>query len=230
MRETLQELVAKSVSPVWLAEIYRRIQLCYAEADAHVANYTLLGEPERRNLLPHLRRGLVEADARKWAIECGLHATIENTVPDGHQFTLIKTGNLCLTISKTATSCSLPDLCVFRKQHSLINDMLMQQEMFPVTSVPTKDDELIYAILTHGPAYNGKDLDFVYLGFPNSDMTAWAEAPVSILEIQERQARLFQKPADDAPRQDFQEQQRTVPLKKGIKKKKQDDTGGGEAG
>ncbi|HWW30845.1 MAG TPA: hypothetical protein VNY80_12570 [Steroidobacteraceae bacterium] len=230
MRETLQELVATSVPPVWLNQIYRRIQNCYAEADAHVANYTLLGDPERRSLLPHLRRGLIEADARKWAVECGLQATIENTVPEGHQFMLIKTGQLCFTISKTATSCSLPDLCGFRKQHSRVNDMLMQQDFFPVSSVPTKGDELIYAILTHGPTQNGRDLDFVNLGFPNSEMTGWAEAPVSILEIQERQAILFQKAADDEPRQDFQEQQRTVPLKKGIKKNKQDDTGGGEAG
>ena len=228
MRETLQELVAKNAPPVWLGQIYHRIMQCYKEADAHVANYTLLGEPERRNLLPHLRRALVEADQRKWAIECGLRATVENTEPDGHQFMLIKTGRLCFTISKTATSCSLPDTCAFRKQHSRVNDMLMQQEMFVVNTAPA-DDDLIYAILTHGPGPNRRDLDFVYLGFPNPQMTGWAEAPISILEIQERQARLFQKPADDAPRQDFQEQQRTVPLKKGIKKKNRKE-GNGEAG
>jgi len=167
---------------------------------------------------------------RSLALECGLQATIEETETESHQFMLIKTGSLRFTISKTATSNTLPDSCGFRKQHSRVNNMLMQQSLFPVTPTPSDNDDVIYAILTHGPTYDGKGLDFVYLGFPNPQMTAWAEPPVSILEILERQARLYQKPDQDA-RQDFQEKQRNVPLKKDVrKKKKDDDAGNGEAG
>jgi len=227
MRETLQEIVAKSVPPQWLREVYGRFQRCYEEAFQHVANYPLLDAPERRHILPYLRRGLVEADARRWALDCGMHATVEDTETESHQFTFIRTGQICFTISKTTNGNALPTSCGFRKQHSHVNNMLMQQAMFPVIVAPAGDEDLIYAIITHGPTDNGQSLGFVSIGFPNSEMTGWAEPPVSIIEIQERQTRLFQKPELDL-HEHTQEEQRTVPLKKDVRKKKDDEEGLGD--
>jgi hypothetical protein len=224
MRETLQEIVAKSAPPHWLKGIYTRIQHCYAEAHQGVANHPGLDEAQRAILLPYMRRGLVETALHRWSLDCGLNASVEDTKTDSHQFTLIRFGQIAVTISKTSTCGAMPETCGFRKQHSRVNEMLMQQLLFPVPSSTDSDQELIYAIITHGPARGGVDLGFVSLGFPNSLMSAWVEQPVSIFEIEERQTKLCQKPDLDLHEQ-LQEKQRTPKIKKGVIQKREDEAG-----
>jgi hypothetical protein len=224
MRETLQEIVARSAPPHWVREIYTKVQHCYAEAHLTLANCSGLDDAQRGILLPHFRRGLVETTLHRWSVECGMRATVESTKTDSHKFTLIRFGKIGITISKTNTSSAMPESCWFRKQHSRVNDMLMQQALFPVPTSSELDEELIYAIITHGPESRGIQLGFVALGFPNGEMSDWAEPPVSILDIQERQATLFQKPEVDL-QEALQEERRTPKVKRDVLKNDNEDVG-----
>jgi hypothetical protein len=217
VRETLQDAIAASLPPAWVSRLYPLIAGLYREAAANVQEYTLLGDAERRNLLPHLRRNLVEAGVRKHSLDSGLKATVEWTATGSAQFTLIRSPRARITLSKTAHEWALPEICYFRKQHSRVNDMLMQTNLFPIAAPAENDDEVLYAIITHGPERNGDALGFVNIGFPRPDMKAWAEPTVSILSIQERQMQRFQKPADFLA--DEQEKQRTGKLKAKVQKK-----------
>jgi hypothetical protein len=101
--------------------------------------------------------------------------------------------------------------------------MLIQGSLWPVAIAPVVDEELVYAIITHGPQYGGDEVGYVNIGFPRPDMRAWAEPPVSILEIQERQVRLYQKPLDQQPLDEqakAEERQRSPSLKGQVRKKR----------
>jgi hypothetical protein len=228
-RATLQDVAAMSLRPDWVMGLYGLFSGCYEEAAAAMQGYTGFDDPERRNVLPHFRRAVCEAKLRHWSLDHGLRATIEMTQradgsgPAGHEFTLIRSGRLRLTVSKTDHPNALPDTAVFRKQHSRANDMLIQQNLFPAQPLPNpdKDKELIYAILTHGPAYRTDALGYLNIGFPRANFSDWCEPPVSMLEIQERQTRLYQKPQD--MQADMEEQRRKAALKESARKKKKED-------
>jgi hypothetical protein len=223
VRETLQDVIAASLPMAFVSQIYPKINGIYQEAAASVRGMTMIEEPERRHLLPYLRRNLVEAGIRKLALDCGLMATVEWTETGSSQFTLIRTSRARLTLSKTKHDWSLPDNCYFRKQNSRVNDMLMQGALFPVAAPSSEDNNLLYAIITHGPEPRSDALGFVSIGFPCPDMKSWAEPTVSILSIQERQQLSMKKPIDAQSKE--QQQKRTGKLKKNIRQKKDDSEG-----
>lgn len=223
MRETLQDVIAASLPPAFVAQLYPKIAFAYQESAAQVNGMTLLEDAERRNLLPYLRRNVVEAQVRKVALDCGLHATVEWTETRSAQFTMIRGPRTRLTLSKTAHYWAMPDTCYFRKQNSSVNEMIMQGKLFAVAEPTTTDDELLYGIITHGPEHGGVALGFVNIGFPSPDMQSWAEPTVSILAIQERQQRLYQKATDTQAEQ--QELKRAGKLKENIRKQNDEDGG-----
>lgn len=215
MRETLQEVVAAELPSAFVAGIHPLLSRLYIEAAAYVRENRFMEDPEYRNLLPHARRNMAEKGLRDLASKHGLFVTVEWTKHHTAQFTMICTPRIRLTISKTAHEWALPETCYFRKTNSAVNDMLMQGNLWPVSAPEQNDSELLYAILTHGPAPKSDALGFVSIGFPRPDMKAWAEPTVNILDIQERQERMA-KPAD--PMADEQERQRTAALKQSAKK------------
>ena len=215
MRQTLQEVVAAELPPAFVSGIRPLLGRLYIEAAAYVRENRFMEEPEYKNLLPHARRNMAEKGLRDLASKHGLFVTVEWTKTHSAQFTMICTPRVRLTISKTSHEWALPETCYFRKTNSAVNDMLMQGNLWPVSAPEQNDSELLYAILTHGPAPKSDALGFVSIGFPRPDMKAWAEPTVGILDIQERQERAA-KPAD--PMADVQERQRTAALKKTAKK------------
>jgi hypothetical protein len=215
VRQTLQDVVAAELPPAFVSAIYPLLGRLYTEAAAYVRENRFMEEPEHRNLLPYARRNMAEKGLRDLASNHGLRGTVEWTETRSAQFTMIRTPRIRLTISKTAHEWAVPETCYFRKTNSVVNDMLMQGNLWPVSAPEQNDSELLYAILTHGPAPKSEALGFVNIGFPRPDMKAWAEPTVSILDIEQRQQQIV-KPAD--PMADEQERQRTAPLKEAAKK------------
>lgn len=215
MRQTLQDVIAAELPAAFVSAIYPLLGRTYIEAAAYVRENRLMEEPEHRNLLPHARRNMAEKGLRDLAAKHGLLATVEWTETHSAQFTMICTPRIRLTISKTAHEWAVPETCYFRKTNSAVNDMLMQGNLWPVSAPERNDDELLYAILTHGPVPKSDALGFVSIGFPRPDMKAWAEPTVSILDIQQRQQQIVM-PAD--PMAEVQERQRTAALKAAVKK------------
>lgn len=221
---SFQQVVAATLSPHFVSQVYPTITWCYSEALAHVGGYGGFDDPERRGILPYWRRCLVEFHLRKLALDSGMYAAVESTDKPGHEFTLIQVGTVRITVSKTDSDQSMPETCGFRKQHSSANDMLRQMNLLQIDPVPKveKDGEFIYAIITHGPALGSNELGYVNIGFPRADMKQWLEPPVSILEIQERQARDYKKPED--AQAEIEERQRNPALKEAARKKPEADT------
>jgi hypothetical protein len=214
VRETLQDVIAAELPPLFVSGLVPRLAGVYREVVATM-QHPLLGEPEKRNLLPHARRNMVEKAIRDLALDHGLIATVEWAETGSCQFTAIRTPRVLLTVSKTQHDWALPETCHFRRQNSAVNSMLMQSDFFDASAPSRNEQEPLYAILTHGPSPGSDDLGFVCIGFPRADMEAWAEAPISILDIQEKQERVS-KVVDSLAEQE--EELRTPALKEGVEK------------
>ena len=187
MRKIMRDVLVEELPGSFVKSIMDDIRRAYREAAVHWEDSPLLGDAERRNIAPHLRRGLIETKFRERALDSGLIATVEKTATQSVEYTVVKAGIVDLTISKTGGKSCLPDTCDFRNQRSDANDMLHQQQLFPMSVDQPKDQDnanSVYAIITHGPApHSSSEVGFINIGFPNPELNGWAEPPIELVSV-----------------------------------------------
>jgi hypothetical protein len=160
-----------------------------------VHNDALIGEEGRDQLLPHIRRVLLEQKLKEIALDSGLRAEVECVNSGAHKYVAVRSGRLVLTASKTTGRNAIPRACAFREQYSDVNEHIDQQNLFPGISEPA--DAALYGIIIHGPnERHKKELAFCCFGFPSPDMEKWAQEPIALADVCDYQQQRYQKTED----------------------------------
>ena len=196
MNDSLCEILITDLPPAFVSRFQEAAIWAYREAWGRVKNDTLITDDGRQQLLPHLRRVLLEAKLQSIALDSGLRAEYEAVSSGAHKYVAVRVGRLVMTCSKTGGRNAVPRSCDFRGQYSDINEHIDQQSLFPVISIPGR--ESLYCIIIHGPTeQNRGDLGFCCFGFPSQDMQKWAQEPIALADIHDYQQARYQKSEDD---------------------------------
>lgn len=194
--DSLREILIADVPPAFISRFLEAAQWAYREAWAQVDGNPLYAEEGRDQLLPHLRRVLLEAKLKGVALDSGLRAEPEPVTSGAHKYVAVRAGRLVMTCSKTAGPNAVPRACEFRAQYADINEHIDQQNLFPVVSTPGQ--ESLYCIIIHGPSAFKKDqIGFCCFGFPSQDLNKWAQEPIALADIRDYQQQRYQKMADE---------------------------------
>lgn len=195
MNDSLREILIADLPPSFVTRFIAAAAWAYQEAWDQCQNNTLLLDDGKMQLLPHLRRLLLEAKLQEIALDSGLRAESEPVISGAYKYVAVRSGRLVITCSKTTGPNAVPKSCDFREQYSDINEHIDQQNLFPVISNPGKDS--LYGIIIHGPGEKEMELGFCCLGFPSQDMNSWAQAPIALADVRDYQQQRYQKPTDD---------------------------------
>lgn len=196
MNDSLREILIADLPPAFVNRFQEATVWAYREAWERVKNDTLITDDGRQQLLPHLRRVLLEAKLQGIALDSGVRAESESVTSGAHKYVAVRVGRLVMTCSKTTGRNAVPRSCDFRDQYSDINEHIDQQSLFPVASTP--GCESLYCIIIHGPTeQNNGELGFCCFGFPSPDMQKWTQEPIALADIRDYQLTRYQKTEDD---------------------------------
>ncbi len=196
MNDSLREILITDLPPAFVTRFQEAATWAYQEAWERVRNDTLITDDGRQQLMPGLRRVLLEAKLQGIALDSGLRAESEKVSSGAYRYVAVRAGRLVLTCSKTSGRNAVPRTCEFRGQYSDINEHIDQQSLFPVCSSPGR--ESVYCIIIHGPdARNKGDIGLCCFGFPSTDMQTWVQEPIALADIHDYQQLRYRKNEDD---------------------------------
>ncbi|MEA4954365.1 MAG: hypothetical protein VB096_02455 [Pseudoflavonifractor sp.] len=159
-----------------------------------------LGGELKEQILPHLKN---------WAVEYELHRRCaEGIIPFDSSFALnsrknhrhleLRRDGFVLTVSQTPHIHSMPRECIFRNDHNLDGQLIM--EGCGLDDLEGNGD--VYAILTHGQG--SATPGFVLCGIPNVNMTYWSQH-VNLLSAVRDIAIVDESPVNDDIQLDFRD-------------------------
>ncbi len=163
------------VSEDFQKDIIKYIFQGYLDADKMIKANDLQPQPAK-NLYPYARWAMIDnyclALNKKYN---GVEVTSQCNTIHNCFYTLIRRGNVRMTISSVGTPNSLPRIAIFR------NNLARCQYHFDIDDTKTKfefktlerfNDAIIYAFILHGPKVdNHKIPSFIKIVFPNEDCT-----------------------------------------------------------
>ncbi len=155
-------------------EIVRIVFRGYFDADKELddADYDA---PERAYLRPNVRLARINYYLRQLRVRFSrCKASVEANEINNYTFTLLRVGNVALTVSKVEGQAILPRKANFRNlyagQQSKFdiedNALVIQDSIIP-------PDAMLYGIILHCPVKGGKIPEFVNIGFPNENCTGF---------------------------------------------------------
>ncbi len=196
MNDSLREILITDLPPAFVTRFQEATTWAYREAWERVKNDTSITDNGREQLLPHLRRVLLEAKLQSIALDSGVRAESESVSSGAHKYVAVRVGRLVMTCSKTSSRNAVPRACDFRDQYSDVNEHIDQQTLFPVISTP--GCESLYCIIIHGPSEQQRgELGFCCFGFPSPDLQKWVQEPIALADIRDYQQTRYQKSEDD---------------------------------
>jgi hypothetical protein len=160
-------------------DIVRHVFNGYVEADKLVKRQEYQPGPAR-NLFPYVRWATIDNNClalnNKYP---GLETISELNLQRNSFFTLIRLGNVRMTISAVSSSSALPREALFR------NDLASCQYRFDISEDQTKlefrdlkslGDGIVYAFVIHGPVADNPRLPaFIHIGFPDQRCTQYLD-------------------------------------------------------
>lgn len=196
MNDSLREILIADLPPAFVSRFQDAASEVYREASTRIKNDALLDDDSRNQLLPHLRRALLETRFKTIALDSGLRAEAESVSSGAHKYVAVRVGRLVLTCSKTTGPNAVPRACNFRDQYSDVNEHINQHQIFPIVSNP--GNESLYCLIIHGPSeYTENDLGYCSFGFPSPNLEKWVEEPVALADVRDYQRERYQKSEDE---------------------------------
>jgi hypothetical protein len=196
VNDSLREILVADLPPAFVTRFQEAAAWAYREAWERIKNDTSITDEGRNQLLPHLRRVLVEAKLQNIALDSGVRAESEPVSSGAHKYVAVRVGRLVMTCSKTSGRNAVPRACDFRGQYSDVNEHIDQQNLFPIISTPGR--ESLYCIIVHGPSAQEKgELGFCCFGFPSPDSQRWVQEPIALADIRDYQQTRYQKSEDE---------------------------------
>ena len=192
---TIAEYLIQDLPPGFVRQILETLPKIYREAYDSVTNDSRLGEPEALYLLGHTRRAIFETEFRKMALDCGLQVEMHKPKRGGCTHVRVLAGRFQLIACHVASPGAFPNHSDCREQYSAINEHLQQGQLFEESSSP--GEQAFYGILTHtSDPKDASTFRSVQIGFPDTHFLEWAEEPVDLLDIRDKQSRMFRAAED----------------------------------
>lgn len=173
VNEMLFQQVVSDLPLAFLNELPVIQQQAYHEATEIVLNDGCFDEAEAHYIIPHLRRAKFEQLFRLRALDNGLPAIVQSTRKNA-SYTLVTAGSIILTASFAHHENEFVRPAHFRDQHSSLNSLLAQMELFESTMKAAETGSL-YAIVLHGKKSEGTNQGFLRLAFPSHDRKCYAD-------------------------------------------------------
>lgn len=153
-------------------EVLRTVFRGYFDADEELdnANYDF---PEYTYLRPNIRLARINYYLRQLGVKLtGCQATVEANVTNNYTFTLLRVGNVILTVSKVEGQYVLPRTARFRNLYAGQQSKFdIENNNLVISDFIIPPDAMLYGIILHSPVEDGKLPAFVNVGFPNRDCT-----------------------------------------------------------
>lgn len=164
------------ITPSVALSLIPAFSAAYELATLAANDYNFLGGDLRAQILPHLRNWAVEYELKRRALSGSIPfaGSFESNSRNNHRHLELRNGVFLLTVSQTHRITELPRDCVFRNEHCINGQYVMDEFDYDLST------KCIYAILTHG---RGKDAPgYILCGIPSPDMKTWAQA-VNLYDI-----------------------------------------------
>jgi hypothetical protein len=200
--ESLEEIVLNDLPIRFASQLIQKLPHVYPEAKSRAYDDPALEEIQAKHMLPQHRYSLAQALFQREAAQAGLEVTIEEVPANGYKYPLVVCGRLRLTIHHAHFPDEFVDICGYRKQHSAVNDRLLNPLLpFFASFDPVKLSEAteVYANVLHGAnPVTGKvdELGFLRIAFPSAKKKEWA-GNLNLFDLHrkmlERQEREMQK-------------------------------------
>lgn len=174
MNDSGSELVAlfwNHIPREYLERVLQSLFYCYELAYEHCEDR--FARPEAENVLPFVRRGLIEAELREVAGAFpGITATARRSPESAWNHTLVTCGRVALTESTVGHSDEVVRPSLFRQQYSARDNVkYLFPEMQPNAPAP---GSVLYGILLHGKSSEGAHkLGFAEIRFPKENVEGY---------------------------------------------------------
>jgi hypothetical protein len=168
----LQQLLLDHVPPSLFKHLSDRQPMLYEEASGIAYNSTLWEKPEAETLFPILRRAVMEGELRRIARREGLICEDCRHNADNYGYLVVKAGPLLLTAHHVSSAMQVARPCLSRKQHSAVNDIILQPYFEELLSEPLPALDAVYGNILHGVIHRsveGKTVPepFMTISFPH---------------------------------------------------------------
>jgi hypothetical protein len=194
VNDTLREILVADIPPAFVTRFLDAAAWAYREAWQRAENDPSLTDAAKDDLIPHLRRALIESKLHEVGLDCGLRVESERVSSGAYRYVAARSGRFVLTCSKTSGRNAVPRGSIFRDQYAEINEHLNQASLFPATSDPGA--ESLYGIIVHGPDGKGDKIGFCCVGFLSPDKQEWVQEPTDLADIRDYQQQRYQKITD----------------------------------
>lgn len=184
---TLKNLLVQDLPPGLILRVLETLPKVYREAHDSVTNDSRFGEPEALYMLGHTRRALFETEFRKIAIENGVGVEMHKPKRGGCTHVRVLAGRFQLIACHVPSPGAFPNHSDCREQYSAINEHIQQGQLFAQDSSP--GEQSLYGILTHtSDRRDVASFRSAQIGFPDKSFSEWAEEPIDLLDIRDRQS------------------------------------------
>jgi len=153
------------------------IDWAYEESSSAIGGDPLLGNPEKKYMVPHYRRSILERRLRDIAVTEGLVASIAQNATGNYEYTKITAGQFLFTIIHHSSTWRIVRQSHFRQHHARMNGLLDQMELNGIWDVPQIEDEdakTLNAVIYHGTDYRDRNkAGFIKIGIPDPGNRKW---------------------------------------------------------
>jgi hypothetical protein len=155
----------------YLEQVLRALFDCYEAAYEHCETH--FEPPEAANVLPFVRRAMIEAQLREIAqLFPNMTAAARQSPESAWYHTLVMCGRIALTESTVGHPDEVVRPSLFRQQYSSRDNIkYLLPEMEPEAPTP---DSVLYGILLHGKSHEGAHkLGFAKIRFPKENVEGY---------------------------------------------------------
>lgn len=179
--QNLFDALVEALPLSFLESMSMAVPNLFAEAYNEFSQSTVLDNSQVPVLVPHYRRGLFETQFFRRAHDAGLKVKVQPTKRGASNFVVVEAGKFVFTASFVSTPGQSVRNADFRNEHSELNELLDQKELFHDHEKPeelSKDlivkSESIYGILLYGGDITGKS-HFMEFGFPTVGSSGYVD-------------------------------------------------------
>jgi len=204
MKTLIKDVVVEDLPPVFLIKLIDLMSNVYRDAKVKTDEGLGLSTKGVDFVMPYVRCAKADDALYQAGCEAGMNTTVEKAVSGAHQYSLVQSGRLSLTISYVCGQGALPRPSKHRSQYSELNEHLSQRSLFDLDDDvmrPAANDGDIYGVILHGTDPCDDTLPgFLRIGFPNQNFTAYEEI-IDLHDVHDAQSLRYRKPDIDVHEQ-----------------------------
>jgi hypothetical protein len=170
------ELLRDEIPHSFLVKLQQKSRFIYEEAFGRAFHDPLLPRSEAKDLYPHIRRALFEAQLDAIASETGMVCETRTTKRGTAHYRVVRVGRILITASAVHSPHDKPRPAAFRQDTADLN----QLQLFPPSNALVSPVELksksVYVVIVHGPHLSAlNEPGFIGFGVPREDWRRWLE-------------------------------------------------------